>query len=99
ARVRTIGEISGWTFADFLLDGLGVASISETIHGLDVLISLSPNRLVRLSQKTVAGLPNLPVEAIVALTAAKSVDDEILALLADRPERNRALILARWGYG
>lgn len=97
--VRMLGELSGWRFADFLIDGLGTASIAETIHVLETLRVAPANRLARLSRGEPFTVPNLPIEVIVALMHAKSVDDEIRALLADLDERNRALILARWGYG
>lgn len=98
ADIRTLAGMSGWTFTDFLMDGLGAASISETIYILDVLASLSPGRLARLSTATPAVVPNLPIHVIASLARAKSVDHEIIGLLADLDERNRALILARWGY-
>ncbi len=97
--IQTFKQIVGWSFVDFLVDGMGIASIEETTYILEVLASLSPSRLTRLSAAQPAVVPNLPIEVLIALANAKSIDDEVVGLLADLDQRNTDLILARWGFG
>lgn len=42
-------------------------------------------------------LPRLPEQVIMAVCYAGTVDAEVLALVCDLSERNRNLILTRWG--
>jgi hypothetical protein len=99
AGIEHLRQIEGWAIEDLLLEGIGVVSAQSAVHSLTLLASLPRDRLERISGSSPPALPMLSADVISLLCFATTVDDEIRALVSDLPERNRALVLARWGYG
>jgi len=100
--LHVLGDLNGRSRSSILLiDRVGSNRLGQLEEGLEEALRLSPKVLARMSDLASVGATPLgiPVDMLQAISAARSMSDEVRALTTGLSERNASLFLRRIGFG